>query len=154
MTSSTRENPKIHIKVKTQLEVIAYEIYGGSVRTVAALALDGSDDLIDYLAKLRKSNPKGYDILHGSFETLCNERAFHERATFKCLDRATGLYEFRASSLRLYGFFHANTLVLLTNGGTKNNKKEQSRDIARARRIQNETLNRVKAGATIDITPK
>lgn len=137
--------------MKTPLEVQAYEIYSGSVRTVAALALDGADDLLDYLASLRKSNRKGYDILHGYFEALCDDRELHDRATFKCLDRATGLYEFRPSSLRLYCFIYENTLVLLTNGGTKNNKKEQSRDIARAMQIQKKTLSRVKAGATIDI---
>ena len=90
-------------------------------------------------------------ILHGYFKTLCHERELHERATFKCLDRATGLYEFRLSSLRLYCFVFGNTLVLLTNGGTKNNPKEQSRDIAKARKIQQETLDRIKAGASIDI---
>jgi putative component of toxin-antitoxin plasmid stabilization module len=137
--------------VKTPLEVHAYEIYAGSVRSVAALALDGSDDLSNYLASLRKSNPKGHAILHGYFKTLCNERELHERGTYKCLDRATGLYEFRLSSLRLYCFVYENTLVLLTNGGTKNNNKEQSRDIAKARKIQQETLDRIKAGANIDI---
>lgn len=137
--------------MKEPLEVHTYEIYSGSVRTVAALALDGSDDLANYLSRLRKSNPKGHAILHGYFKTICNERGLHERGTFKCLDRAAGLYEFRLSSLRLYCFVYENTLVLLTNGGTKNNQKEQSRDIARARKIQQETLDRVKAGASIDI---
>jgi hypothetical protein len=137
--------------VKEPLEVLAYGIYTGSIRSVAALALDGSDDLANYLASLRKSNPKGHAILHGYFKTLCNERELHERGTFKCLDRAAGLFEFRLSSLRLYCFVYENTLVLLTNGGTKNNRKEQSRDIDRARKIQQETLNRVKAGASIDI---
>jgi hypothetical protein len=137
--------------VKAPLEVHAYEIYAGTVRTVVALALDGSDDLANYLARLRKSNPKGHAILHGYFKTLCNERELHERSTFKCLDRSAGLFEFRPSSLRLYCFVYENTFVFLTNGGTKNNKKEQSRDIARARKIQKETLDRVKEGASIDI---
>ena len=137
--------------MKTPLEVRAFEIYAGPVRIVAALALDGSDDLIAYLAKLRKSNPKGHAILHGYFKTLCHEPVLHDRSTFKCLDRAAGLYEFRPSSLRLYCFVYENTLILLTNGGTKNNKKEQSRDIARAQKIQKETLDRIKAGSIIDI---
>ena len=137
--------------MKSPLEVQAYEIYGGSVRTVAALALDDSDDLIDYLGKLKKSNRKGYEILHGYFQSICDERELHERATFKCLDQASGLYEFRPSSLRLYCFIHEDTLILLTNGGTKNKKREQTRDINRAKQIQKEALRRINSGATIDI---
>ena len=108
------------------LEITADEIYRGSARTVVALSLGGSPPALEYLRNLEKSNKKGHDIIHGYFDSPSNEKEIHERATFKCLDRGRRLYEFRPSSLRLYCFLYEDTLIFLTNGGTKNNKKEQN----------------------------
>ncbi|MCX6877236.1 MAG: type II toxin-antitoxin system RelE/ParE family toxin [Verrucomicrobia bacterium] len=137
--------------MKKGLEITAYEIYRGSARAVVALSLGGSPPALEYLRNLEKSNKKGHDIIHGYFDSLSNEKEIHERATFKCLDRGRRLYEFRPSSLRLYCFLHEDTLIFLTNGGTKNNKKEQNQDIQKAKALQDEFHRLLKLGASITI---
>lgn len=137
--------------MKKALEITADEIYRGSARAVVALTLGGAPPALEYLRHLEKSNKKGLAIIHGYFDNLSNEEEIHERATFKCLDRARRLYEFRPSSLRLYCFLHENTLIFLTNGGTKNNKKEQTKDIQKAKALQDEFDRLLKLGASITI---
>ncbi len=50
------------------------------------------------------------------------------------------IFEFKRPGLRLYAFYddslEEQKLILCTNGGTKNNKKEQNRDIERAQSIR------------------
>jgi len=45
------------------------------------------------------------------------------------------------SGLRVYYAFDGKNLVLLLNGGSKNNHKEQARDISTAKQVYQEYLN-------------
>lgn len=121
------------------LEITLYSIHVGSVREVVALGLDGEVSGLNFLRDLRRTNPKGHQILSGQIKFLCETPWLRPRETFKLLDAERQLYEFRLrSGLRLYCFLDGNALVILTNGGKKNTPKQQTRDIDRATRLHDE----------------
>ena len=89
-------------------------------------------------------------MLYGQIRFLCDVPEIRNRKTFKMLDPSRQLYEFRTrAGLRLYCFLHGNQLVLLANGGKKNTKKEQTRDIEHAKQLQDEFLALKDAGAKL-----
>ncbi len=75
----------------------------GSLREVVPLGLHDELPGLEYLRELRRSNPKGYQILAGQIILLCNTPEIRAKTTFKLLDFTRQLYEFRTrSGLRLY----------------------------------------------------
>jgi|GEM_PF-4864754 len=88
----------VHLKVKPPLEICAYLVHRGEVREVVALALHDERPGLEYLRELRRSNPKGYQILAGQITHLCNAPAIRSKPTFKLLDAIRQLYEFRTRS--------------------------------------------------------
>jgi hypothetical protein len=120
--------------VKKSLEIIAYQIKSGDARELVALELEGKCPARDFLLDLEASNAKGFQILQGQIRFLSDVPNIAPRDTFKLLDVSRQLYEFRTrSGIRLYCFLSGETLVLLTNGGKKNTRKEQNRDISQAK---------------------
>lgn len=131
--TSLSQNPQFHLKVKFPIEIPLYLIHAGTVREVVALGLHGDRPALDFFLELKRTNPKGHQILSGQIEFLCNAPRLYPRETFKLLDPERKIYEFRTRfGLRLYCFLDGDALVILTNGGKKNTAKEQSRDISRA----------------------
>ena len=134
------------------MAIPAYQVKNGAERQIIALALDNRSPAKDFLIELYKSNPKGFQILDGQMRFLCDVPEIKNRQTFKILDANRKLYEFHPrTGLRLYCFLADNSLVILTNGGKKNTKKEQSRDIARAKTIQDRFLELIEQGAALNI---
>jgi hypothetical protein len=120
----------------------------GAAREVVALGIHDERPGLDYLSELRRSNPKGHQILIGQIRLLCDVPDLRTKATFKLLDPNRQLYEFKTrSGLRLYCFADGNALVILTNGGKKNTPREQNRDIEKARRLHDEFLTLKSQGA-------
>jgi len=139
--------------VKSPLEIPAYLVHRGSLREVVALGLHDELPGLDYLREVRRSNPKGYQILVVQITLLCNTPEIRAKTTFKLLDSTRQLYEFRTrSGLRLYCFLEGDTLVILTNGGKKNTPREQNRDIQRAKKQQDDFHRLMNQGATLRIT--
>ena len=138
--------------MKKALEIIAYQVKSGSARDLVALELDGKCPARDFLTELEASNSKGFQILDGQIRFLSDVTNVVPRGTFKLLDGSRQLYEFRTrSGIRLYCFLAGETLVLLTNGGKKNTKKEQNRDIQSAKRSFDRFESLIKQGAELTI---
>jgi hypothetical protein len=134
--------------VKSPLEILLFSIHRGAAREVVALGLHDERPGLDYLGELRRSNPKGHQILIGQIRLLCDVPDLRTKATFKLLDPTRQLYEFKTrSGLRLYCFADGDALVILTNGGKKNTPREQNRDIEKARRLHDEFLTLKSQGA-------
>lgn len=138
--------------MKKPLEIIAYRVKAGVVREAVALELDGDCPAKDYLLELADNNAKGFQILDGQIQFLCDVPQVGPRKTFKLLDASRQLYEFRLrSGIRLYCVVVGSELVLLTNGGKKNTKKEQNSDIQRARSAFDRFAQLIGQGAELTI---
>lgn len=138
--------------MKKPLEIIAYRVKAGVAREVVALELDGECPARDYLLDLANNNAKGFQILDGQIRFLCDVPKVGPRETFKLLDASRQLYEFRLrSGIRLYCVVVGTELVLLTNGGKKNTKKEQNTDIQRARDAFDRFARLIEQGAELTI---
>jgi hypothetical protein len=121
--------------VKNPLEVILTTIHVGSARRVVTLGLDGKDLAADFLTKLARSNRPGFQMLQARVKAVAEHEKFENQLTFRHV--GDGLYEFKRPGLRLYAFYDQlpglkPQLIIATNGGTKNTKKDQDSDIARA----------------------
>lgn len=134
------------------MELIAYRVKAGVAREAVALELDGHCPARDFLLELAESNAKGFQILDGQIQFLCNVPQVSPRETFKLLDTSRQLYEFRLrSGIRLYCAVVEREIVLLTNGGKKNTKKEQNSDIQRARDAFDRFAQLIREGAVLTI---
>lgn len=73
---------------------------------------------------------------------VSNFPTYEHKENFKHV--GDGIYEFKRPGLRLYAFYDEigdeRQLILCTNGGSKNTKKEQQADIARAKSLQQQYL--------------
>ncbi|MCP5531970.1 MAG: type II toxin-antitoxin system RelE/ParE family toxin [Akkermansiaceae bacterium] len=138
--------------MKKPLEIVAYQVKAGAARETVALQLDGECPARDFLLELAANNAKGFQILDGQIQFLCDAPRIQPRETFKLLDASRQLFEFRLrSGIRLYCFLAGEALVLLTNGGKKNTKKEQNADIQRARDTYERFSELIRQGAELTI---
>lgn len=138
--------------MKKKLEILAYQVKLGSARQLIAPVLDGACPAQDFLTDLAKNNAKGFQILDGQMRFLADVPDIVPRDRFKLLDTKRQLYEFKVrSGLRLYCHLADDTIVVLTNGGKKNTKKEQSRDIAAAKTLCDRFHEIIQQGAEINI---
>lgn len=138
--------------MKKDLEIIAYEVQTGVARELVALELDGKCPAQDFLLDLESNNAKGFQILKGQIRFLADVPNVVPRDTFKLLDASRHLYEFRTrSGIRLYCFLAGDTIVLLTNGGKKNTKKEQNKDIRKAKQACDHFSKLIAKGAELTI---
>lgn len=133
------------------VEITLTSIHLGSARRVVTLGLDGKDLAYDFLATLRKSNPRGAESLITRIQTIAEHDRFEHEFTFRSV--RDGIFEFKRPGLRLYAFYDEiegldPQLIIATNGGTKNNKKEQQTDIARAKSLRNRYLAAKKISTT------
>lgn len=100
----------------------------------------GSDAAADeFLVALTTSNSHAARSLQTSMATLTSVDSYHNDRKFKRV--AEGIYEIKVPGIRLYCFKDQvdglpARLIVATNGGTKNTKREQDSDIRRAMRIR------------------
>jgi hypothetical protein len=146
-------NGEFHLNVKNELVIPVFMIHRGACRSVLALGLGGERPALAFLDELQRQNPKGLQILRGQLKLLCELPVIRARDTFKLLDSHRQLFEFRTrAGLRLYCFLDGDSLVVVTNGGKKNTRKEQDRDINRARDLHDTYLHLRRQGAVLVLT--
>ena len=117
------------------MEIVLKEIHVGACRTVVTLRLDGDGGAEEFLKDLIASNPNAARSLQTSMATITAVEKYHNERKFKRV--AGGIYEIKVPGSRLYCFREQldglpAKLIVATNGGGKNNKGEQNRDIKRA----------------------
>jgi len=125
------------------LEITLKEIHRGSCRTVVTLQLGADSQMQDFLESLIQSNPNAAKSLQTSMATITSLETYNNDRKFKKV--GDGIYEIKVPGIRLYCFKDAieglpAKLILATNGGTKNNKKEQNADIKRAAGLRSRYL--------------
>ena len=103
------------------------------------LGLEGRDLADDFLTRLARSNPKGAESIKTRVQNVAEYDRYENELTFR--DVGDGIYEFKRPGLRLYAFYDeipglTPQLIIASNGGTKNSRKEQDADIAKARRLR------------------
>ena len=125
------------------VEITLSTLHVGSARRVVTLGLDGKDLAEEFLTNLAKSNPRGCESIKIRIQNVAEYDRYENDLTFN--DVGGGIYEFKRPGLRLYAFYDQipglkPQLIIATSGGTKNSKKEQNGDIARAQVIHRRYL--------------
>jgi hypothetical protein len=125
------------------VEITLKEIHRGPCRAVVTLRLGDDSQVEIFLESLIHSNPHAAKSLQTSMATITALETYHNERKFKNL--GDGIYEIKVPGIRLYCFKDEieglpAKLILATNGGTKNNKKEQNSDIKRAVALRNRYL--------------
>lgn len=106
-------------------------------------------DLADkFLTKLQKDDGQKWTQLSTRIERVSNHDRYENDQIFNHV--GDGLYEFKRPGIRLYAFYDSlgddHQLILCTSGGTKNKKKEQNADIAKAKQLKNQYFTAKKSG--------
>lgn len=124
------------------MEITLKELHRGVCKTFTALAIGKDESVFDFLKDLDKSNRQASKQLQNAMTTIASEPAYHNPRKFKSV--GNGIFEIKTNSgIRLYTFLtqieglSEPQFVIATNGGTKNNAREQNRDIERARALKN-----------------
>jgi putative component of toxin-antitoxin plasmid stabilization module len=125
------------------LEITLKEVHRGPCRTVVTLQLEADTQLADFLKFLTASNPDAARSLHTSMATITSVETYHNELKFKHV--GGGVYEIKVPGIRLYCFTDEieglpAKLIIATNGGSKNTKREQNSDIQRATRLKDRYL--------------
>ena len=125
------------------MEITLKEVHRGPCRTVVTLQLGADSQVVDFLNSLIASNPNAARSLHTSMATITSTDPYHNERKFKSV--GSGVYEIKVPGIRLYGFKDEidglpSKLIIATNGGTKNTKREQNSDIQRAARLRDQYL--------------
>lgn len=124
-------------------------VHLGLARRVVTLAINQRDDAQVFLSKLKKTDTKKYDEINTRIYAVSQYHAYENKLTFRNV--GDGVFEFKRPGVRLYAFYDEiddeEHLILCTNGGKKN--KQQSADIALAKKIKAEYLNAKKQPDTI-----
>lgn len=120
----------IDIKLKT--------LHIGDSRRVVTLDMNGKDEAYAFLKKLQKDDSQKWNALNTRIATVSNYPNYSNKLTFNPV--GDGIYEFKRPGIRLYAFYdelaEEHQLILCTNGGKKNTKKEQNADIQKAKKIK------------------
>jgi hypothetical protein len=121
------------------LEITLKELHCGSCRTVVSLQLGEDDSVTAFLKGLIKSNPNAASSLQTSMATITSVDPYRNKRKFN--DVGDGIFEIKVPGIRLYCFKDnidalGTKFILATNGGTKNNKREQNSDIKRAAHLR------------------
>lgn len=111
------------------------EVHVGPCRTVVTLRMGTVDDADRFLKTLITSNPHAAGSLKTSMATISSVDDYHNERKFKRV--AKGIHEIKIPGIRLYCFRDEveglpAKLIIATNGGSKNTKREQNSDIKRA----------------------
>ena len=134
------------------VEITMKELHAGVCKTVVSLQIGDNTELQNFLDGLIKSDPIAMKRIQSAMVTISSEDNYVNDQKYKSTSEK-GIYEIKAGGLRLYCFQdrlsdNLPCLIIATNGGGKNAKKEQSRDIKRAAKIQREYKNAKKLDTT------
>ncbi len=128
--------------MKLNIDIVLQTIHLGNCYRVVTLGINGKDLSQKFLKKLKKDDSRKWKLLVDRIENVSNFDTYENNQIFNYLE--DGIYEFKRQGLRLYAFYDKlgdeHQLILCTNGGTKNTKKEQQSDIARAQSIKQQYL--------------
>jgi len=128
--------------VKSSIEITLTTLHIGASRRVVTLGINGKDRAKTFLEKLRNDDSQKWERLADRIENISNRHSYENDQIFNYIE--DGIYEFKRPGLRLYAFYdeigEEHQLILCTNGGKKNNKREQQSDIKRAKRIKADYL--------------
>lgn len=121
------------------IEITLTTIHVGTARRVVTLGLDGEDLANEFLSRLTKSNPRGAESIKVRVQNVAEYDRYEHELTFRNI--GDGIYEFKRPGLRLYAFYDdvpglKPQLIIASNGGTKNTRKAQQADIARAKALR------------------
>jgi hypothetical protein len=112
---------------------------------VVTLGINGKDLSDKFLKKLQRDDSRKEKQMAARIAFVANLPSYQNDENFKHVGE--GLYEFKRPGLRLYAFYDQfddlddkHQLILCSNGGTKNTKREQQSDIARAKSIKQQYL--------------
>lgn len=138
--------------MKKPLEITLKELHVGACKTVTALQMNNDASLGDFLHDLILSNPKAMNRIQTAMATISSEPHYYNDTKFKSVSEK-GIYEIKAGGIRLYCFQDTLSddlprLIIATNGGVKNTKKEQHRDILAASQIRERYLKAKKDDST------
>ena len=121
--------------MKSQIDITFKTLHVGDCWRVVTLGIEGKDEAHDFLKKLQKDDQKKWDAINTRISTVSNHANCSNKITFRPVGE--GIFEFKRPGVRLYAFYEKigekHHLILCTNGGKKNTKKEQDRDIERAK---------------------
>ena len=125
------------------MEITLKELHCGSCHTFVTLKLDGDESINVFLQNLISSNPNAAKGLQTSMQTIASTEFFQNERKFKRV--GSGIFEIKVPGIRLYCFKdHIEgveaKLIIATNGGKKNNAKEQHFDIKRAEHMRDRYL--------------
>ena len=106
---------------------------------MVTLQLEADTQLADFLKFLTASNPNAARSLQTSMATITSVEVYHNERKFKHV--GDGVFEIKVPGIRLYCFKDEidgfpSKLIIATNGGSKNTKREQNSDIQRAARLK------------------
>lgn len=121
------------------IEITFSTIHVGSARRVVTLGLDGKDLANEFLSHLLKCDPRGAKSIKTRVQNIAEHDRYEHELTFRSV--GGGVYEFKRPGLRLYAFYDEvpglkPQLIIASNGGTKNTRKDQKADIARAQSLR------------------
>jgi hypothetical protein len=128
--------------MKKGVEITMEELHIGTCKTVVSMQIGDSTELQEFLDSMIKSNPAAMRSLQSAMATISSEENYVNNRKYNSVSEA-GIYEIKTGGIRLYCFQDRLNddppcLIIATNGGNKNTKKEQNRDIKRAAKIQAE----------------
>ena len=139
--------------MKPTFDITLTEVHVGQRRTVVTLGIDGDDPAHDFLLKLHRDDVNRFESLKTRIQTVSNYDQYENRITFRHVGE--GVYEFKRNGIRLYAFYDeigdTDHLILCTNGGNKDTRKGQQRDIAWAKERKANYL-AIKANPKANIT--
>lgn len=128
--------------MKQGIDITLRTLHLGECRRVATLGIDGKDRARKFLEKLKKDDSRKWKLLNDRIENVSNFHTYENDQIFNYLE--DGIYEFKRPGLRLYAFYddlgEEHQLILCTNGGKKNTKKEQQSDLNRAKSVKADYL--------------
>jgi hypothetical protein len=121
------------------IEITLSTIHVGTARRVVTLSLDGRNLADEFLNRLIKSNPRGAESIKTRVQNIAEHDRYEHEFTFRSV--GGGIYEFKRPGLRLYAFYDElpglkPQLIIASNGGTKNTRKNQQADIAKAQNLR------------------
>lgn len=134
------------------VEITMKELHVGACKTVVSMQIDGNTELQKFLDGLIKSAPGKAKSIQTAMATISSEDNYVNDQKYKSTSEK-GIYEIKAGDVRLYCFQDRLSndlpcLIIATNGGGKNTKREQNRDIKKASQIKIEYFKAKKLNTT------
>lgn len=114
------------------MEIRLEDVYRGTAKAVVALVQDSRCQAQDFLEICKTNNERDFNRLFSRIQSVANTAgAFRNDAVFRY--ERDQIFTFVVNcGWRLYCFYDEGNLIIVTNGGTKNGRKEQTRDIDKA----------------------